>query len=51
MHTPFIALAHQFLQLALANGYAEEDWGSVAKLYERLLNIELKLEDLASSPP
>jgi 3-hydroxyisobutyrate dehydrogenase len=51
MYTPFIALAYQFLQLAIANGYADEDWGSVAKLYEKLLNIELKLEGLTPPHP
>ena len=43
MYTPFIALAHQFLQLALANNYTDEDWGSIVKLYEKLLGMELKL--------
>jgi 2-hydroxy-3-oxopropionate reductase len=43
VYTPFVALAYQFLQLALANNYTDEDWGSVIKLYEKLLGMELKL--------
>lgn len=39
---PITSLAYQFLQQALAGGYADEDWGSVVKVYEKLWGIELK---------
>jgi len=42
LYTPIISLAYQQIQLAMANGYSEEDYGSVVKVYERIAGEELR---------
>jgi len=52
LYTPIISLAFQQLQLALASGYSEEDYGSIAKVYEKLAGVELRegRSDTAAKP-
>lgn len=41
-YTPLISIAHQQLRLAIASGYSEEDYGSIAKVYERIMGVMLR---------